>query len=213
MEPPVYDFPAAGTSVTWRKGDAAIIVGTPDGKVTKATGAAGTGIILAEVDGSGLVGFFYGPSTGAPTFPTAAGVQGIFISPSALTTNDPIPENEKVSLILALPDCIFRAHQTNGATDITAPIRNPSAVGTGGLLIRNGLWVGTPTGETERVMYDSSVTTNAIAFALDWAYPQMPQARSTSASADPLRVRLSTGGTSNPAIEFQVVNSVWNPSV
>ena len=213
MEAPYYSFPVIETSTTWRPGDGAIIHATPDGKVNKATGAAATGIILAQVDGSGLVGFFASASSSAPVFPTTTGVQGIYVSPAAVTTNDPIPDNEWVNLVLALPDCIFMGHETNGATDITAPIRAPSASATGGLMYRCGLWVGTPTGETERVMLECAVTTNAIAFPINWAYPQLPIARSTSTLADPRRIKTGTAGTPNPAVEFQVVNSVWNPSV
>lgn len=217
MEPPIYEYPVGETSTTWRIGDGVLIPGTPDGKVDKATGAAGTGIIIAEVDGAGLVGFFYGPSGSAPIFPTSAGVQGVYISPAALTADDPIPDNEMISVVLALDDCIFIAHQTNGATDITAPVRAPAAT-TGGILTRYGLWVGTPTGETSRVMVDSSFggpggSGNTLAHVQKYAYPQLPLARGTGASADLYYVKLGASGTPNPAVEFKVCGGVFTSTV
>ncbi len=201
MEPPLYEFPVGTASVVWRKGDGVYIPATPDGKVDKAAGAAGTGINLPQVDGEGLIGFFHGPSASAPPFPSSTGIQGTYTSPTITTDG---AADERISVCLCLPDCLFMAHQTDGASDITDPIRNPSASATGGLLRRNGLWVGTPTGETERVMYDCSVTTNAIAFAWDWAYPQMQPARGTSYVGDPNAWKTTTD---NPAIEFSVIIS------
>lgn len=214
MEPPVYPFPVGQTSTTWRKGDGVFIPATPDGKVDKATGAAATGIAISEVDGTGLLGFFYGPKF--PPSPTSAGVQGTYTSPASLTTDDPIPEDEKINVVLALGDCVFMAHETNGATDITAPIRNPSAAATGGVLVRHGLWVGTPTGETERVMVDASTRTtgNLLAYILDWAHPQLPLARGTApGAADLFAVKLGASGTTNPAVEFMVRGGALTPTV
>lgn len=210
MEPPVFEFPVGETDTTWRSGDAAVFPASPDGKIDRGTGA----IAISDIDGRGLVGFFVGPSASAPTFPTAAGVQGIFTSPASLTTNDPILATEFISVVLALGDCVFVANQLNNVTDITAPVRVPAA-GTGGLFRRQGLRESTPTGETSRLFVDSSVlgSGNAIALPMAYAYPQMPQARGTGAGADPNRVILGASGTSNPAVEFMTMGTVFNPSL
>ena len=210
MEPPVYEFPVLQTSQAWRPGDLAVIAATTDGKVTIGTTALAVAATLAGV---GVVGVFKGASSSAPIFPTSAGVQGVYTSPAAVTTDDPIPENEKISCILTLPDCIFVAHQVNNATDITAPDRQ-YATTTGGVLAVMELVVQAPTGETSRVMVDSSAQTAQMAFVLAYAYPQpIPQTRSASSGADPFRVRMSTAGTSNPAVEFQFMRTLWNPVI
>lgn len=216
MEPPVYEFPVIQTATTWRKGDGVVIAAANEGKVTKATGAGGTGIPIATLTGIGLVGFYYGPSSSAPPFPTETGVQGVYTSPAAVTTNDPIPDNEKIAVVLALPDCIFMGHQTNGETDIVAPIRAPSAIGTGGVLRRMGLSVIVPTGESSRVLVDSSVDgadVNQISMPLNWAYPQLPAARGTTGMLDPFAIRLGANGTVNPAVEFYTLGTLWSTTV
>lgn len=211
MEPPVYDFPVIETTTTWRKGDAAKFAAAADGGVTHCTGA-GTAIGISTTAGAGLVGFFYGASSDAPVFPTSAGVQGTYISPSSITANSwPPPANTKIAVVLALPDCIFQVHGQNNNTDITAPTRTTLA--TGGLFYRVGLCTITPTGETERVMLDFNVTTTGIAKPIRFSYPQLPQARSSTANADPYQMVLGASGTSNPSYEVYIDNSVWNPSV
>lgn len=212
---PTYLFPVGeSSSVVYRFGDA-LVMDPTTGKVVKGSGAAATGIPLSAATGVGLVGFAVGASASAPPFPTAAGVASgsvVLTGPATHTPADPIPATEYILVAIPLPDCIFQGHMTNGATDITVPTRTTGAAG--GLLERFGLWVGTPTGETSRVMVDvSTATTNTIATTLDWAYPQpIPAARGTSGVADPWRVILGTAGTVNPAVEFVCVGTMWNPT-
>lgn len=214
LEPPMATFPVSDTTTAFRFGQPLVIDAT-NGKVKLASGAAATGIPLASLN-TGMVGIVGGANISSFTAPTAAGAHagGIaFTSPASVTTNDPIPENEKVTVILALEDCVFRGHMTNGATDITAPTRAFVAA-TGGLFQRMGIWVGTPTGETLRGMLDTTtVTTNTLTCPIEWAYPQpVPQTRSSSSAADPFRFAGGSGGTANPAVEFTVIGTWWNPT-
>lgn len=214
MEPPILEFPVDTADEVWRPGDAVEIDTTPNGRVGKAAGAAATGILIPDDEGGGLVGFFLAGSAGAPSFPTAAGVQGTWTAPSSLVSLDTAiaPDTEKISVCLSLDDVIFYAHQTNGATDITAPT-TAFVAATGGLHTPLGLWVGTPTGETERVMVDTTTApTDANAYMclpVAWVYPQMPIARGTTGLGDPNQIKMGTGGTNNPAVELFIRMSIW----
>lgn len=206
---PTYLFPAVGTSVVFRPGDA-VVVDKTTGKAEKA--AAVIAINTASNDAV-MIGYFAGPSAGAPPFPSSAGVQGAFTNQASLTTNDPIPENEKVLVMLCLPDCVFQGHQTTNNGDITAPVRAPAA-STGGILSRFSQIPATPTGENVRTVLDTNVIDagNVTTIVLDYAYPQpIPSARSASGAADPYRVVLGASGTTNPAVEFICVGTMWNP--
>lgn len=218
MEPAMITLPVNDTSTAYRFGHP-LMVDATNGKVKLATGAAGTGMVISAINATvGLVGIVGGFAAEAFVAPTAAGAHagGIaFTSAASLTAADPIPSSEKVAVILATDDSIFAGHETNGATDITAPTRI-FAEATGGILQRVGLWIGTPTGETARGMIDCSVAAadaNQIVLPLEWRYPQpIPQARGASAGPDPFRVVLGSGGTSNPAVEFKFVGTLWNPT-
>lgn len=211
---PTYLFPVGENGATYRKGDP-VSMDPTTGKVVKSTGAAGVGIPISAVGGVGLVGFAVGASAAAPPFPTSTGASSgdvVLTGPSTHTAADPIPASEYLLVALPLPDCVFQGHMTNGVSDITAPTRTTGAAG--GLLERFGIWVGVPSGETSRGMVDvSTVATNTIVVTLDWAYPQpIPSARSTTGVADPYRVILGASGTSNPAVEFICVGTMWNPT-
>ncbi len=234
MEPPVYTFPLGDTSLAIYKGDGlthlTATAATPTGKVVKVNGAAargvpGTGVSISAVSGAGLVGFAISALSSAPPFPTSGGASAppqvysgalLLTTPASLTANDPIPDTEKVAVVLCLGDCVFYGHEGNNATDITAPARIPDqAAGTASTVggISRFALSHTASANQEPAYVDTSVhaTGNAIVQVLDWAYPQLPQARSATAGADPLAFRGGASGTVNPAVEFVIVGGAWNP--
>jgi len=215
---PVYDFPVLTTSLAVYEGHAFQFIVTPAGTVeecdgTSGQGVPGTGIPVAALTGGGLVGFAVGASTGAPPFPTAAGATSgglIFTTPSAVTANDPIPENEKVKLALAMPHVVFYGHladSSGGAeVDYSATDRND-------LFKLFAISASITAGDNDVAFLDKSVTTgNACARPINWAYPQgVPVARTTTAQRDPWE--LTGTGKVNPAVEFIVARSVWSVHV
>jgi hypothetical protein len=235
MEPPVYNFPIADTSLAIYKGDGmvhlAATAASPTGKVVKVNGATArgvpaTGVPISLVTGAGLVGFAYAALSSNPPFPTTGGASAapqvysgalLLTTPAAVTANDPIPDTEKLAIVICLSDCIFYGHEGNNATDITAPARIPdqaaaTASSVGG--ISRFALSHTASANQEPCYVDTSVhgTGNAIVQVLDWAYPQIAQARSTTAGADPGAFRGGASGTTNPAVEFILVGGAWNPT-
>lgn len=207
MEPPVYEFPVSDTATVFRKGN--IILAASSGKAVLGTGAAGavpgTGVALSTAD-NGLLGFFWAGTASAPQFPTSAGVQGSWTSPAAVTANDPIPAGEYVSVVLALPDCIFGGNFGTSAAAVEADYATSDRTS---LLVREGLAAATVAAQNNVAFVDVSGTANIVQ-PIAYKYPQTrPQARSTTGVVDPWLLAGTT--VTNARVEFHLIATYWSP--
>lgn len=207
---PIYEFPVGNAGTVFRPMNLLLLEDT--GKVVLCTGAAGfarpgDGAEASAAD-SGIAGFFAGGSTSSPPFPSSAGNQGAWTSPNPLTTNDPIPATEKVPVIMTLPDLIFEANLGTSAANVEADTNVSTRTILG---VREGLSVCTAYvlhGDTNIAYIDISATTNT-ARPLNYAYPQPPATRGTTASGDPYL--LQGAAVINARVEFHVIDSMWDP--
>lgn len=215
MEPPVYTFPVDenDTSTAVYAGNLFLFEDT--GKVTHADGASGfarpgDGAEAAGTTGdTGIAGFAIGASAGAPPFPTSGGASAnglLFTTPSSMTTNDPIPETEKVALIITLPDCLFLGNLGTSSSNVEADYD----VSTRTILnLREGLSVSVAAVDYSLAFVDVGATTANTVRIIDYHYPKMkPTARSTTGQGDPWKMVSAT--QKNAEVVFHVIDSQWS---
>lgn len=188
---PIKLFYAGDNSTSYRLGDAVKL--TTAGKVLKMT----TTTALNE-----FLGIVSGAAAEAPAFPSSAGVTagGIVLTTGTVTVANRPPYSEALSICLALRDVIFVGNLTNNDADVTGV--RATHIGR-----RFEILPRTPTGETARTVIEANAITNHAAFILDFHYPQIAQARSATAAADPFDAT-----TTNMAVEFVASSGAFAPT-